>query len=231
MKKLFFLLFLVPAFANAQRDSLRGPDINMAVKVNLASPIDVFNFPTLNIGIEHRVSDRVSIDIEGGYSFYRFHKTDTVFVKNKGYVFSGGFRIYRPFNWRDPVNPSLTGFYTGLNFFYRSENHNSAVEYKNPDDSVSVRDYFWMEKSAAGLDLIAGYQKSFYGRIIFDIYFGIGILERSVRFHELQYEPENGDEIVQSTYIDSFFASRDLDTKSGTGLSLSFGVRVGFIIY
>src|SRR6202008_2610461 len=107
MKKvLYFLLLLsVPAFA--QNDS-----INMDVKLNFFSPIDVFNFPTIDLSVEHRITNNFSISAEGGYEFYHFNNPDTAFIDPNGYKLATELRLYRPFKsgaTKRAMHTSLTG--------------------------------------------------------------------------------------------------------------------------
>jgi hypothetical protein len=232
MKRFLLLFLLLPTACFAQPDTAMPSGPSMAVKFSLSSPFDVFNFPTIDLSVEHKITNRFSLMAEGGYEFYRFRRPDTVFVKQSGYELNGGFRIYQPFRWRTPVPQGLSGFYTGLTFFYRNERFNSSVDYnKGGDTTMMYTDYYWTEKNAAGVDLTLGYQKLFGGRGLFDLYAGIGILRRDIYHNELQYSEANGDVIEETNRIDSFFARRNLDEESGPGLSLTIGFRVGYIIY
>ncbi|CAN5323400.1 hypothetical protein BH11BAC7_BH11BAC7_12210 [soil metagenome] len=223
------LLFSIPAFG--QRDST----INMDVKLNFFSPIDVFNFPTIDLSVEHRITNNFSLTGEGGYELYHFNNPDTSFVKPSGYKLAAEARLYHPFKSsakKLSMGTSLTGFYLGLNFFYRQEQYNSAVEFKRSGGDTTVYiDNYWTRKKAVGTNLTAGYQWAPYRRVVADIFLGVGMLQRTINRSELTYSEKDGDELSASSRTDSFFSAKDLKEKNGTGLSLSFGVRFGFIIY
>jgi hypothetical protein len=81
------------------------------------------------------------------------------------------------------------------------------------------------------VNLTFGYQWTPFRRIVDDAFFGIGYLHRTVIKHELDYSEKDGDVIATSTRTDTFFANKEMREKSGPGLSLAFGVRIGFVIY
>jgi hypothetical protein len=232
MKKLLYSLLLLISFpAFAQRDST----INMDVKLNFFSPIDVFNFPTVDLSIEHRVTNNFSLTAEGGYQFYRFNNPDTQFINSSGYKLAAEARLYRPFKsvaQKRAMNSSLTGFYLGANFFYRQEQYNTAVEFtKSGGDTAVYIDNYWTRKKAVGSNLTIGYQWQPYRRVVADAFVGIGMLRRNIARHELTYSEKDGDEISASSRTDSFFSEKDLREENGPGLSLAFGVKIGFVIY
>lgn len=231
MKKLLLILSILPLTLFGQKDST----INMDVKLNFFSPIDVFNFPTIDLSLEHRITNNFSITAEAGYELYHFNKPDTAFVKPSGYKLASELRLYKPFQSpakKRAMGTSLTGFYMGVDFFYRQEQYNSAVEFtRSGSDSTVYIDNYWTRKKAAGANLTAGYQWAPYRRIVADAFLGVGMLQRTISRSELTYSEKAGDEISASSRTDSFFSEKDLKQKNGSGLSLSFGVRFGFIIY
>jgi hypothetical protein len=230
MKKLLLASILLPAFLFAQKDS-----INMDAKLNFFTPVDVFNFPTIDLSVEQRITNNFSITGEGGYEFYHFTNPDTMFIDPKGYKLRAEMRLYHPFtSWGEKklMHTSLTGTYLGLDFFYRQEQYNSALEFKKAggDTTVYIDDY-WTRKKAGGVNLTFGYQWTPFRRIVADAFLGIGYLHRTVIKHELDYSEKDGDVIATSTRTDTFFANKEMREKSGPGLSLAFGVRIGFVIY
>jgi hypothetical protein len=231
MKKFLYCLLLISGPVLAQRDSI----INMDVKLNFLSPIDVFNFPTIDLSLERRITKNFSITTEAGIAPYRFNKPDTSFVKSSGYKLSTELRLYRPFKSpavKRSMNSSLTGFYLGAKLFYRQEQYNSAVEFtKSGADTTVYIDNYWTRKKATGVDLTIGYQWKPFQRIVADGFVGIGMLQRTIIRNELSYSEKEGDVISASSRSDSFFAAKDLREKNGAGLSLSFGLRFGFVIY
>jgi hypothetical protein len=230
MKKLFYILIFLPLFGSAQSDS-----INMDVKLNFVSPIDVFNFPTIDLSLEQRITNRHSILAEGGYELYHFSSSDTSFIHPGGYKLRVEFRYYHPFvsaARRHTLRGSLTGFYLGKDLFYRQEQYNSSVEFtSSKGDSTIFRDDYWTKKSALGGNCTFGYQWVPFKRIVADAYLGVGLLYRTIKRGELNYSKDEGETIATSSQVGSFFAARDLSEKNGWGLSLSFGVRLGFVIY
>jgi hypothetical protein len=231
MKKILYCLLLISGSAFAQRDSI----INMDVKLNFLSPVDVFNFPTIDLSLEHRITNSFSISAEGGYEAYHFKNPDTSFVHPTGYKLATELRLYRPFKSpavKRTMHSSLTGFYIGADLFFRKEQYNAAVEFTKPGADTTVYiDNYWSSKKATGVDLTFGYQWKPFDRVVADAYLGIGMLQRTISRHELTYSEKEGDEISTSSRTDSIFAAKDLREKNGPGLSLAFGVKFGFVIY
>jgi hypothetical protein len=230
MKKFLCFLIFLPLFGMAQSDS-----INLDAKLNFVSPIDVFNFPTIDLSLEQRITNRLSIVVEGGYEFYHFNSTDTSFIHPGGYKLRAEFRYYHPFVSRErrhTLRGSLTGFYIGKDIFYRQEQYNSAVQFTASNgDSTIYTDEYWTKKSAIGGNCTFGYQWSPLKRIVADAYLGIGVLHRTISRHELSFSEDEGEKIVSSTEVNSFFSAHDLSERNGWGLSFSLGIRLGFIIY
>ncbi len=232
MKKIALLTLLwLPLAVFSQRDSSNA---HMIAKLNIATPFDVFYFPTIDLSLEHRLGKRFSLSGEAGYQVYRFTVPDTSFVNSGGYKLKGEFRFYQPFAFlrnNAPSKDPLTGFYTGLNFFYRAEKHNSAVAYTQKNDTTVYTDYFWLDKSAFGGNLVFGYQEIYWGRLAIDGFIGIGLLNRNVKYNELQFDEAEGDEQTICNDLDCFFAARDLSETSGNAASFTVGFRIGYVIY
>lgn len=230
MKKILLLIALAPIGVFAQKDS-----INMDVKLNFFTPADVFNFPTIDLSLEHKIARNISITTEAGYEFYHFNNPDTSFIHPEGYKLRTELRWYNPFASfaeNRMMHRSLTGFYLGAGLFFRQEQYNSALEYTNSStDTMVYIDNFWTRKKATGVNLTFGYQWTPYRRIVADAFFGIGYLHRTVEKHEMEYSEKEGDMVTTSSRTDTFFANKELREKSGPGLSLAFGIRIGFVIY
>src|ERR1041385_2241296 len=125
MKNFFRFLFFICMVSgvHAQNDS-----ISLAAKIAFLSPLDIFNFPTLDLSLEKKIASRFSVAAEGGYEIYRFYQPDTSFIHPGGYKAKLEVRMYHPFSGfssRKYYYPALTGFYKGIDFFYRSERYNS----------------------------------------------------------------------------------------------------------
>ena len=229
MKKLLVLLAWFPLLAYGQRDSA-----NMAVKLNIASPFDVFYFPTVDLALEHRLGDRFSVQGEAGYQLYRFGSPDTVFITPSGHKLKLEMRFYRPFEGLRGTpsgHGSLSGFYTGFNIFYRAEKYNASILYTQKDDTTTYRDYFWTDKSAWGGNLLFGYQEIYWGRLIIDGYAGIGVLDRKITNNFRDYDPSKGHSEAPCDDLDCVLSGRDLAEKEGVGANLTLGFRVGYVIY
>ena len=231
MKKLFCFLFFVACFyqSNAQQDS-----INLAAKIAFFSPVDVFNFPTIDLSLEKKFGHRFSISAEGGYEIYHFFQPDTSFIHPGGYKAKLEMRIYHPFSAfskRDYDHPALTGFYVGIDFFYRSEKYNSQVDYTTAKNRLMIlHDDFWNEKSAEGGTLIFGNQDVVKRKIVIDEFASIGILNRKIQYHELEYSEENGDRIENGGDLSTLLSRGDLHQHNGLAPAFSVGVRIGYVI-
>jgi hypothetical protein len=232
MKRILFLSLFIFTFAlcKAQNDS-----INLAVKLNFVSPIDVFNFPTIDLSLEKRITNRISISAEGGYELYHFYSPDTTFIHPGGYKAKMELRFYHPFasmNVRKNMHGSLAGFYIGFDFFYRQEQYNSSVYYTVGSDTANkFQDDFWTKKSAIGGNLIFGYQEVLWKRLVVDEYLGIGILNRTINNHELEFSEEKGCHFTTGNDVSSLLSHNDLKQKNGIGANATVGIRIGYVIY
>lgn len=228
MKKLLCLLFLT-SFLHAQE---KPKERTWTLKLNVSQLIDVVTFPNVSLGVEKKINRYLSVNAEFGYQFYDGTRVpDTIFFNQKGFKTNLEFRFYpvklfRP-NWQG------IGWFVGIQGFYRWNQYNASTEYvpidPNPDinndpNEVSLRyfDHFGVRKSAAGFNVVLGYQHTF-NRFLIEPFIGIGYMNRKITNYHRQYDSEKQEE---SNGPHDFF-STDLEEDSGNNGNFLLGFRIG----
>jgi hypothetical protein len=230
MKKALFFFLLFPSFLFAGSfDSLYFSIAHMTLKSSVFSPISLSNFPTVNLSVEHLLSDDVSLSGEFGYQFYTFVKGDTAFVRPSGYKIATQLRFYDFFPMRAKKHAlyhKMMGPYFGIDFFYRYNKFNTALTYGNTNDTLRYHDSFWVEKKVYGGNFCIGYQNTFSKHFCFDISAGIGIMNRKIIDHNMEFGSVSGD-----TVAGSIFTGQNDAINSGPILSLKLGFNLCYIVY
>ena len=221
---IFFLAVSNLIFGQIARKS---NSTSLIVKINVTSLIDVTSFPTVQFSVEKRLSRYFSISAEAGYQLYTYKYTDTTFLDPQGFKVNLECRYYIPDPYK--VNtPRLEGTYLGLRPFYRKNQYNAYLPFQTKSDSVNWNDDdFGVKNETFGLSFIFGFQKSVSQNLIFDFYSGLGIVMRTVKNTDLQYNKDAGD-IMGGTDFMQFLWKYNLSESSGLGGSLSFGFRIGY---
>ena len=199
------------------------------IKTNLTSPIDVFSFPTINLSIEKRIKNNISLSGEVGYQFYKGVRIiDTSFVNPNGIKANMEFRLYHLFKMPKRKNYTLTGPYLGINFFYRSNENNVELSYRHLNDSSGKIDCLWASKNIWGSNLLIGFQQNIGPKVFVDGYIGLGVMKRTAVDHNREYNI-NADKLLYS--ID--FNVREpidetyLSDNNGWRVNFNFGIRIG----
>ncbi|MBI3510132.1 MAG: DUF3575 domain-containing protein [Bacteroidetes bacterium] len=221
MKKYLFFFFLFPALNGwAQHDSIRTD-----VKLNVLAPM----LGLADISLEHRLCKNFSLTGEFGYQVYGFPKGDTQWVKPSGYRAIVELRRYNLFGGGEKYY-SLTGWYCGVDLFYKYNRYNETLTYLNENDTLTHHDSFSMEKNVFGGNLILGYQSVFAKHFCFDIHGGPGMMYRSIIDHNIEFGMVHGDYFSGGKDLAPFFAEQDYRASSGTTFSLRFSLGIGYII-
>lgn len=222
MKNYFLLLFwlMFSACGFSQKTEEKNYWI---LKSNPTHAIDFFTFPTISMAAERMISPRISLNAEAGYQFYDFKNkdVDTVFIGSRGFKTNIEIRRY----WGNKK-----GFYNAVQAFYRHNQFTRTVSYtkKNASDGdAGFTDNFGVEKSAAGVLLIIGYQYVAPFNVVFETYFGGGYMNRRISNTERQYD-EDYDEIIEGVDQQVNRAATDLSEASGHTVMLTIGLRVGY---
>jgi hypothetical protein len=213
--------------------NVHSQDNNYNIKISPFSLIDEFSFPTVQFGIETKLSQRFTWYNEIGIKYRRsfFEKADTSFIRTSGFKAKSEIRYYLPNSIGvEEIRTVLNGFYLGANLFYIRDYHNSVISYyPNNDSSVIFIDNFAVKKNVFGLNLIFGLQKKLIRHLLIDLYAGFGFRFRIINDSHLEFDSEL-DHMIKHT--DDFIQDyrNKIDVKSGVSNipGLTLGLRLGY---
>ena len=223
--KHFVTIIISMLSMNAFSQELKEKD--WILKLNGTQFIDIFSYPTLQVSAERKINPYFSINAEIGYQIYDFHQKDTIFLKPKGFKTNIEGRIY-PLKLIDSRIKSNRGeLYVGLQFFYRENQNTNLVEYspKN-DETKSFIDYFGTKRKAKGINITIGYQISALKKFVLEPFIGFGILNRSIKNSDIQYDKIKDDR--NGTDLVPFVQGLNLEESSGSLFNFYTGFRIGY---
>ena len=225
MKSKTFVLFIfLPFFLFSQGNE---KEKELILKGNLTSTIDVFSFPTIQLSLEKKLTDRFSLNGEIGYQLYDFRKVDTLFINPKGFKINIECRYYFSKHLTTISKNKLEGAYIGLQGFYRKNQYTAGISYcTTPDSTISKDDEFGVKKSIIGLNGIIGYQSSITTNIVVDMYAGLGMMNKTIKNTDIQFNSKAGDFIIGNDLV-PLFSKLNLSESSGVSANITFGIRVG----
>ncbi|WP_018627597.1 DUF3575 domain-containing protein [Niabella aurantiaca] len=209
------LLFCITGFAQEEKPP------GMGIKLNATAAAAVFDFPTLQLGIEKRMGKHLGLFAEAGYQLYKPRALDTVFVKTKGLKTNIELRRYLK------EEPRGRKFYVGGALFYRSNTANDytydSLIHQNGIIKRLGKDAFWFKKRSFGVNVITGFDFLFKKWLQVELYGGIGIKRTMTKDFELQAARigNKGNEDVIGSML-----SRD-NMRNGWGPNITLGARVG----
>ena len=224
MKKIItiiILIFSVNAFSQELKET------NWILKLNTTQLIDVFSYPTLQLSVERKINPYFSINAEVGYQLYDFKKVDTLFLKPRGFKTNIEGRIY-PFKLINKRAKSNRGeLYIGVQLFYRANQSTNVVDYSPISDSTKLyKDYFGTKRTAKGFNITFGSQISISKKIILEPFIGFGLLNRSIKNSEIQYNPNK--DFRGGTDLVPLFQGLNLEESSGSLFNFCTGFRIGY---
>lgn len=226
MKVFYFAFLLIPFFGISQK---RITPTSLVIKTNLTSPIDVFSFPTINLSLEKRIKNNISLSGEFGYQFYKgIRIIDTSFVNPNGIKANIECRLYHLFRMPKRKYYTLTGPYLGINLFLRSNENNIELSYRHLNDSTGKTDYLWASKNIWGTNLLIGFQQNIGSKVFVDGYIGLGIMNRTAVNHNREYNNVTDSLLHQVDFnvaepIDNAYLSEN----NGWRVNFNFGLRIG----
>lgn len=186
----FFLFALSVTATEAQKTNLSIAFCPLAL-------VDEFSFPTIQAGIECRLSENIQWYNEFGIryrkSYYEKAATDSSFITSNGFKFKTELRYY--FNKRHSRKQRI--YYAAFNFFLTQNQHNTAVNYYYQADTALLRvDAFGVTKKVAGFNFIYGYKRKLSRKISMDLYAGVGIRFINTQTINKEYDRKRDDMIV-----------------------------------
>ena len=221
---ILFLLVLSVSFALAQSSSYYYiPPGTVTVKFCPLALADDISFPTIQMGIEYRVSKQISWYNEFGIKYRKsyYEKTDTSFISSKGFKAKTELRYYIK-----KRNRKAFGFYGGVNAFFTRDYHNNEILYFHDKDTAIITDAFAVRKDVFGFNFIFGFQRNISKKIGVDVYGGVGIRFRDVTAYEKEYNKKTDDLLDgPDIHIKDFRDRIDANNGFSTTGNLTFGVR------
>jgi len=214
-----FISLLLVLNAHAQKDKF-------ILKWSPLSLVDI-NFPTMQAGIESRLSARISWYNEFGINFFNYAvHVDTGFLSPNGFKAKTELRYYFRNNNKKSRPVALSDvYYFAVNAFYVKDVHNLAIRYYyNNDSSQHRNDNFGVKKTVFGVNLIFGFQEAISKKFLFDIYGGPGIRFRHVI--NVNKEFVFGRDFIPSRG-DYNFNQGTIETEAKGGFSVAPNVSLG----
>ncbi|HLG38365.1 MAG TPA: hypothetical protein VI461_01815 [Chitinophagaceae bacterium] len=206
---------------------------NFILKTSLISYVDQLSFPTVQFGLERKISGNLSVAGELGYQFYEFKRygVDTTFVNTRGLKANVEFRRYnilKLFRRIYESSEDMTGVYLAINFFYRGSRFNNNVYYLKPGDSVNSNDCFWVKKTIWGGNLVLGIQKNIGNRFTIDIFSGLGVMYRTAHNFQREYNDKT-DLLITPIDVNARaeFNRAGLAENNGWHPGFNAGIRMG----
>lgn len=197
---------------------------NWILKINSTQLFDIFSFPTAQVSVERKINPFFSINAEFGYQLYDFHKTDTIFLKPKGFKSTLEGRLYIQKLWNSRKESKRSEFFIGMQFFYRQNQDTSLLNYKTESDGNTFEDNFGVKKEAKGINMTLGWQISVSKSFLLEPFVGFGMLNKKIQNNNIEYD-KTRDEI---SGVDNFLQVFNLEESSGTIFNLCTGFRIGY---
>jgi len=217
-------LFPVTALQRSQIIAAEEKNNKFLIKFCPLALIDAISFPTIQGGIEFKLSKNITWYNEIGIKYLKSYidNKDSSFIKSGGFKLKTEIRYY----FERENNLSFDGYYFALNAFFIKDHHNSEIGYRA--DSATTRiDAFGVRKNVYGVNLVFGQQSTVAKRFLVDLYCGLGIRYRSIRTNNEEYNKAT-DEIISP--IDLNIPSMRLETDANGGNSivpnLTMGIRI-----
>lgn len=220
----FLILFFLLIQFNLKAQIENG-NKNWIIKGNVTSLVDYFTFPTTRVSVERSILNHFSVTAEAGIQLFRGDTAGIIRFYGKGYKANIEGRYY-PFN---PNGKNLSGLYIGLQYFVRQNHYPAEIDYFKSNNPDTITDYFNVNKTAYGLNFILGLQFPVGKRVVFDIYSGIGSLNREIINTDREYLDDEDDKRADY-YLYYSPDNKHLSETSGKSLNLLIGFRIGFAL-
>ena len=209
--------------------SFKSQNKKFAIKLSPLSLIDEFTFPTIQGGLEIKLSNRITWYNEVGIKYRQssFEVSDTSFLKSYGFKVKTEIRYYLPGIFGlENTNNSMSGYYVGGNIFYNRDCHNTKIEYYLKKDSTNLLvDNFAVKKDVFGANLVLGLQEPIWNNLLLDLYTGLGIRFRNISNSHREYDP--GKDYTIGPIDFNYRAMRD-NIDMLEGFSSTFNLTLGF---
>ena len=197
----------------------------LLLKFSPMALVDDVSFPTVQAGVELKLSDKISWYNEAGIKYRNstFDDTDSGFVGRGGFKIKSELRYY--FNKKRASG--FEGGYVAAAVFFTADRHNTGIDWHVINDTTGHADVFGVNKKVAGLNLLYGKQISLTKKWLLDVYGGAGLRYRNIRTVNKEYDKTihglNGPIDLNIPFIRSKI---DATTNAAFTAGISAGVRI-----
>jgi len=232
--KWFLLLLVILTSLSIRAQENEKKESTWTLKMNMPQLVDLFSFPTVQLGAEKKINDYFSVNAEVGLQLYNdaYSDTDTIFLKARGFKANIEGRIYFIKLFKPGYQKAAGGFYCGLQAFYRHNQYTSSLEYyKEYEEEIEDRkeyvDYLGVKKTGYGLNVTLGFQKKVGNHFIFEPYLGIGGLNRIVKNSNREYNRYIHN-LEDGLHFSEYYDFMDTSESSGWIVNFTMGFRLGY---
>jgi hypothetical protein len=192
---------------------------------------DDFSFPTIQGGIELRMTDRLAWYNEIGKKFWEggYESSDTSFIKFSGYKVKTELRYFIK-TWKNDKGTNVRGLLIGINAFYTRHIYNESINYyENEEYENEITDCFYAKKSVWGSNIIMSWQQIFAKHLVIEGFVGLGIRCRKTENFERQYDPSIHELNKYTSFtFKSVFDNININTGTNYLPNLTAGFRIGY---
>jgi hypothetical protein len=222
MKKVFILILLLSlnGVVFAQQDSTTNRKYSAGKLIVKWSPLDVFTyFPSLNLALEYRLSQKFSTQLSGGPVLKNDGRHSNTDMNMKGYKVKFQVRRYFP--------SSSTRWW----FFASPELSYNSVRYKDGRTYIvhqeNLLDYYeYIESPRTYRETNVTFNGgAIYSKSRFHIDFQIGIAGRFIQYNKVPVKPDNYELTELNNAEVPFYKD-----ESRNIISPSANIRLGFIL-
>ncbi|MFN8428665.1 MAG: hypothetical protein U0V04_01675 [Spirosomataceae bacterium] len=221
MKRTFILLlFLINYVSFAQKS-------NTIIKLSPLGLIDDINFPCIQLGVENKLTKKLSIYNEFGFKYTNssFENNDTSFANSKGIKYKIEIRKYRK------NDNNLKGLYYAMNIQYNYYRYNTQISFGPKADRLapSIYDNFLVSKRLIIPNILIGKQIQEKKHLILDYYLGAGLRFRNIKttnreFNNLIHDIDTSIDVT----IQSLRNNVAIQEGNSVVFNLATGIRVGY---
>ncbi|MFT3679496.1 MAG: DUF3575 domain-containing protein [Ferruginibacter sp.] len=191
--------------------------------------IDDPSFPTIQAGIEYKLSKRFSWYNEAGIKYRQstMETNDTSFVHSAGFKFKTECRYY----YKNRQEDIFKGLYYAINFFLTRDRYNNELNYYNRYDSAGplLHDIIGVKKNVWGMNILFGKQKMLGRKWSLDMYAGMGFRHRNIRTIHQEFDSAYHD-LQSPVDLNVPFIRDEADSRGGSRTLFNFtaGIRFGY---
>lgn len=188
--------------------------------------IDDGSFPTIQAGIEFKLSGRITLYNEAGIK-YRNRYFDT---QDSVIAGSGGFKVKTEIRYylKKRRQSLFDDYYYAANIFYNQDQHSTTIFYYGKNDStVRLTDEFGVKKKVWGINIVYGHQKTWGKRWLTDLYAGLGFRYRTILTANKEYN-KVVDRLVGYRHpnLPDISQQIEADEKNGSLPNVTMGIRI-----